>query len=115
MWAWALVSYGQSKGIVTQAYCPLGDGDAELITGDLVTSIGAAHNMTGAQISLRWFVEHGVAFTTKTGKTSHMQQDLDVFSVQLEDAELIALDSARKPAGKPSWACTDGTQSPKIV
>merc|ERR1711920_564706 len=105
---WGLVSYGHSKGIVSQAYSSLGDGE-------MVTSIGKAHNVTGAQVSLRWFVEHGIAFTTKTSEASHLQQDLGVFAFQLEDAELTKLDSATKPPGQPSWACTDGMQMPLIV
>jgi len=101
-----LVSYDQSKGIVTQAYSPLGDGSSELITGDLVSGIGKAHDMTGAQVSMRWLIERDIALTTKTTKASHMQQDLDIFGFQLEDAEGSTLDAATSPAGKPSWACS---------
>ena len=35
-----------------------GDGSAELITGDLVTNIDLAHGMTGAQVFMRWMIEH---------------------------------------------------------
>merc|ERR1712032_400309 len=100
-----LKSYCDSKGVVTQAYSPLGDGSSELITGDLVTGIGKAHNMTGAQVSLRWIIESGVPLTTKTTKESHMRQDLGIFGFNLEDAEKSQLDKATSPAGKPSFIC----------
>jgi len=100
-----LKSYGDSKGIVTQAYSPLGDGTSELITGELVTGIGKAHNMTGAQVSLRWIYENGVPLTTKTTKESHMQEDLEIFGFSLEDTEKSQLDKATSPAGKPSFMC----------
>lgn len=106
----SLVSYGQSKGIVSQAYSPLGDGSSELITGELVSGIGKAHNMTGAQVSMRWLIERDIALTTKTTKASHMQQDLDIFGFQLADAEGSTLDAATSPAGKPSWACDSLTE-----
>lgn len=102
-----IVSYAAAKGIFSQAYSPLGDGTAELITGDLVTGIGKSHNMTGAQVSMRWLVERGIPLTTKTTKQSHMQQDLGIFGFSLEDAEGATLDKSTSPAGQPSWACQD--------
>merc|ERR1719433_1827295 len=44
-----LVSYCKNKGIAPQAYSPLGDNTTELINGDLVTTLGKAHNKTGVQ------------------------------------------------------------------
>lgn len=101
-----LKSYCDSKGIRAQAYSPLGDGTSELITGALVTGIGKAHNMTGAQVSLRWLIENGIPLSTKTTKESHLQQDLGIFGFSLEDTEKSQLDTATSPAGKPSFACT---------
>jgi diketogulonate reductase-like aldo/keto reductase len=101
-----LKSYHDAHGIVTQAYSPLGNGDSTLITGDLVTGIGKGHGWTGAQVSMRWLIEHGVALTTKTTKQSHMEEDLAIFDDALADDERSQLDAATQPAGKPSWACT---------
>jgi diketogulonate reductase-like aldo/keto reductase len=103
-----LKSYSDKKGIVTQAYSPLGDGSSELITGDLVTSIGKPHNATGAQVALRWLIETGVPLSTKTTKQSHMQQDLEIFGAKfpLVAAEKSKLDSATSPAGTPSFICS---------
>merc|ERR1719502_1383292 len=98
-----LKSYADSKGIVTQAYSPLGDGSSELITGPLVTGIGKAHNATGAQISMRWLIESGVPLSTKTTKESHMKDDLGIFALNLEDTEKSQLDHATSPAGTPSF------------
>ena len=83
----------------------MGNGESDLITGDLVTSVGANYNKTGAQVALRWIQENGVSLTTKTTKTSHMQQDLDVFTFQLSSEEKATLDAATSPSGKPSFRC----------
>jgi len=99
-------SYHDTHGVVTQAYSPLGNGDSTLITGDLVTSIGGAHSWTGAQASMRWLIETGVPFSTKTTKQSHMQEDLAIFADVLADEEKSQLDVATEPAGRPSWACS---------
>jgi len=103
-------SYHDAHGIVTQAYSPLGDGDSELITGDLVTGIGKSHSWSGAQTSMRWLIENGVPLTTKTTKQSHMEEDLAIFSDKLADDEKSQLDSATSPAGKPSWACSQADE-----
>lgn len=100
-----LKSYCDSKGIRAQAYSPLGDGTSELITGPLVTGIGKAHNMTGAQVSLRWLIENGIPLSTKSTKQSHLQEDLGIFGFSLADTEKSQLDSATSPSGKPSFAC----------
>merc|ERR1712238_87987 len=97
-----IVSYAKAMGVQTQAYSPLGDGNSELITGSLVTSIGEAHGLSGAQVSMRWLIENDVALTTKTTKQSHMQQDLDIFAALLEDTERSTLNKATSPSGKPS-------------
>lgn len=106
-----LKSYCEAHNIHLQAYSPLGDGGTELITGDLVTSIGKSHNKTGAQISLRWVHENGVSLATKTTKRSHMEQDLAIFSFQLTADEKQKLDAATSPAGTPSYICNTETHA----
>jgi len=105
-----LKSYHDVHGIVTQAYSPLGTGDSTLITGDMVTNIGKAHNWSGAQTSMRWLIENGVPLTTKTTKQSHMEEDLAIFADALADEEKSQLDAATQPAGKPSWACSSAEE-----
>jgi len=101
-----IVSYGRSLGVEPQAYSPLGDGSTELITGDLVTNIGKAHGMSGAQVSMRWLIEHGIPLSTKTNTQAHMEEDLAIFGFATKDTELQTLDKATSPAGQPSWACS---------
>merc|ERR1712032_672503 len=96
----------EKHGIHLQAYSPLGNGDGELITGDLVSGIGSNHGKTGAQVALRWIHENGVSLTTKTTKVSHMQQDLDVFAFELAADEKAQLDAATSPSGTPSFMCS---------
>merc|ERR1719329_1489486 len=96
-------SASEKYGIHLQAYSPLGNGESDLITGDLVTTIGAKYDKTGAQVALRWIQENGVSLTTKT---THMQEDLDVFTFQLSAEDKASLDAATKPSGSPSFMCS---------
>jgi diketogulonate reductase-like aldo/keto reductase len=102
----SLKSYCDAHNIHMQAYSPLGDGTSELITGDLVSTIGSSHGKTGAQVSLRWIQENGVSLSTKTTKQSHMEQDLDIFNFELTAEEKQQLDAATSPSDRPSFTCT---------
>merc|ERR1712099_81997 len=98
-------SASEKYGIHLQAYSPLGNDESDLISGGLVTSIGSHYDKTGAQVAMRWIQENGVSLTTKTTKTSHMQEDLDVFNFELTSADKATLDAATRPSGKPSFMC----------
>ena len=44
----------------------------ELINGSLVTGIGANHNKTGAQVSIRWLVQSGVPAIPRSTNAQHI-------------------------------------------
>ena len=90
---------------VCQAYSPLGDNSTELIAGPLVSSIGAAHNKSGAQVALRWIWQNGVAVTTKATKQLYLEEDIDLFDWELTADEMTKTNAATSPAGTPSFMC----------
>jgi len=100
-----LLSYVKSAGIVLQAYSPLGDNTHELISGPLVTRLGAAHFKTGVQAALKWIWQHGVAVTTKSLNATHLAQDLDLFTWSLSADEMAEADASATPPGTPSFMC----------
>ena len=91
---------------MVQAYSPLGDNTSSLISGELVSALGATHNKSGPQVALRWICQHGVAVTTKSTNAAHLAQDLDIFDWKLSDAEQARADAATKPKGTPSFMCS---------
>lgn len=100
-----LKSYLDSYGIQMQAYSPLGDGTSELITGKLVTEIGANHGKSGAQVALKYVVQSGVPLSTKSTKPKNLASDIDLFDFELTDEEMASLAAATSPAGSPSFVC----------
>ena len=101
-----LISTCRARGIVAQAYSPLGDNTSELISGSLVTSIGAAHQKSGVQVALRWIYQNGVAVTTKSTNPAHLADDLDLFDWSLTTDEKAQADAATSPKGTPSFMCS---------
>lgn len=105
--------YLDAKGIRLQAYSALGAGTTgkprtpELITGDLVTSIGAKYGKSGAQVSLRWVVQHDAMLAVESTSAAHLKADLDVFDWSLSDEDMAALDAATSPTGAYSFMCRE--------
>ena len=82
--------YMTSVGITYQGFSPLcgpcsPSDHAELITGDLVTSIGKKYGKTGAQVSLKWQVQSGIPVIPKTTNPEYMAQNIDLFDWVLSD------------------------------
>lgn len=95
--------YDQSIGIVYMSFSTLcgpcdGADKTELITGPLVTSIGKAHNVTGAQVALRWAVQQGIPVVPKSSNPKHLAEDFDLFSFSLTQKEMGMLTNATTPA-----------------
>merc|ERR1719411_1285244 len=80
----------QAQGIHYTSFSPLCGpcGTHELITGELVTSIGKNHGKSGAQVSLKWLVQQGIPVIPKSSNPAHLQQNFDLFDWQLTDAEM---------------------------
>merc|ERR1719253_1746156 len=95
-------SFCKAHGIQFQSFSPLcgpcgASALEELTRGPLVTSIGKAHNKTGAQVSLRWLVEMGSPVIPKTTNLRHMQENFDLFEWRLTAEERIRLSAATSP------------------
>ena len=107
-------SYSDKLGVQLQAYSPLGAGTSghprtpELLTGDLVSKLARKYGKTGAQVSLRWVAQHGVAVATESTNPQHLRDDLAIFEFELSNSDMAELDAATAPAGTYSFACDCG-------
>ena len=85
-----LVAIHREKGIVTEAWRPLGCGNA-MQQDPVVTGIAQAHGRTPAQVLLRWQVQQGFVTTPKSADAKRQAENLDVFSFTLSEADMAAL------------------------
>merc|ERR1712048_695655 len=96
-------SFNENHGIIYMSYSTLcgpctPPDNTELLTGDLVTSIGQNHNKTGAQVALRWAVQQGIPIIPKSTNIQHMRENFDIFDFDLTPVEMQKLSSATSPA-----------------
>ena len=96
-------------GITYQAYSPLGpwNGSKPVLSDPTVLSIAKAHNVTAAQVGMRWIVQGGGgggtphAVVTASSSDAYDVEDIDgVFSFTLSVGEMAKLDAVKvKAAG----------------
>ena len=92
------VDYCQSRGIVVEAWAPLG---RMTMAGDAaISSIAEAHGKTAAQISLRWEIQHGILPIPKSSHPERMRQNLSVFDFSLTKKEMTTLDALPPMGGR---------------
>lgn len=105
-------SYNRKRGIVPQAYSPLGgrEGafDPEVLHGNLTNRIAKAHNKTAADVALKWLVANMVPLAVQSMNPAHLASDIDLWSWSFTPEEKRELDNWLSGSTiSPSWLCKD--------
>ncbi len=80
------------------AYSPIARGGAQ--KDAVLRRIGEAHGKTGAQVSLRWLVQQGIAAIPRTGKTERLKENLAIFDFELSPAEMQEIERLARSDGR---------------
>ena len=94
-----MVQVHEELGIRTQAWSPLGKASAPSSEGPVVEA-ARAHDVTPAQVILRWHVQRNVMPLPKSATPSRQKENLDVLGLDLTDAEVAAITALGKPDGR---------------
>ena len=76
-------------GIVTEAYCPLGQGT--LLGNPAVAEVAAAQGKSPAQVLIRWSIQLGNVVIPRATDPARLAENIDVFGFELSDAEMATL------------------------
>ena len=87
------------RGIVTQAWSPLGKRNAPFGEDPVVAAADRA-GVTPAQAILRWHIELGNIPLPKSATSVRQQQNLDLFDFELDDDEVAAISALSRPDGR---------------
>jgi diketogulonate reductase-like aldo/keto reductase len=93
-----------SRGIVTEAWSPLGQGKG-LLEVPTVVAVARKHGRTPAQVVLRWHLQLGNVVIPKSVTPSRIRENVEVFDFELDDDDLAAfaaLDEGRRLGGNPA-------------
>ena len=85
------VDYCKEKGILLEAWSPLGSGT--LLNNKLIKTIAEKKQVTPALICLRYVIEKGIIPVVRSSNEQRMLQNLQVFNFSLTKDELLQLDN----------------------
>ena len=84
-----LVKYCQENNILVEAYSPLAHGKP--MDNETIAAIAKKHGKSYAQIMLRWCVEQDLVVLPKSVTPNRIQENIDIFDFQLDDADIKAI------------------------
>eukprot|EP00594_Rhizosolenia_setigera_P012968 CAMPEP_0178977160 /NCGR_PEP_ID=MMETSP0789-20121207/24316_1 /TAXON_ID=3005 /ORGANISM="Rhizosolenia setigera, Strain CCMP 1694" /LENGTH=308 /DNA_ID=CAMNT_0020666491 /DNA_START=1 /DNA_END=930 /DNA_ORIENTATION=- len=100
----SLVNYCLSRNICVTAHTPLGGGAANKETWNtpnpledsVVQEIAKNHDISAAQVLLRFLLQRGIVVLPKSVKTHRIKENLDLFGFELNDKEMKDLSGLDK-------------------
>lgn len=88
-----LLEYCQAKAITITAYCPLVHGEKHALEQRSVLAIARRHGKTGAQVLLRWALQHAVAAIPKSARAQRIEENAALYDFELDAVEMAQLDA----------------------
>ena len=95
-----LLEYCRGRGIQLEAYSPLTKGDR--LNDETVLEIAKKYGKTGAQILIRWCLQHEVVCIPKSVKTARLRENFSVFDFEISTEDMARLDSLNENY-RTSW------------
>jgi 2,5-diketo-D-gluconate reductase A len=92
-----LQEFNASKGILTQAWSPLGQG-GELLEDATITAIADKHAATPAQVVIAWHLAIGNVVIPKSVTESRIRENFEALNVTLDAADLEAVNGLDRAA-----------------
>jgi 2,5-diketo-D-gluconate reductase A len=86
-----LRAFQEPRGIITEAWGPLGQGKYDLAELPGLQAIAESKGKSIQQIVLRWHLQEGVVVFPKTVRKERMIENLSVFDFELSEAEMEAM------------------------
>lgn len=80
----------RDRGIVLEGYSPFKTSD---LSDPVLTRIAAAHNVSPAQVVLRWHIDHEIVVIPKSGTPERVRANADVFHFALTAEEMRDIDA----------------------
>lgn len=99
-----VVPYIQSKGIVVQGWYPFGGRGhtSKLLNDETIVEIANAHNVTAAQVILRWNLQRGVVVIPGSSNPDHIKENTEIYHFELTDEEMKKMESLNRDE-KHDW------------
>ncbi|RIY37546.1 aldo/keto reductase [Psittacicella gerlachiana] len=86
------IAFHEQQGIVTESWSSFARGKNDLFSNPILLQIAQEHQVSVAQVVLRWLVQRNIAVIPKSVTPSRIQSNIDLFGFNLsaEQMQLIA-------------------------
>ena len=91
----ALIEAAHARGIRVMAHSPL--SAPGLLEDETLRQVAGRHDVSTAQVVLRWNVEQGIVPIPSSTNPDHVHANADVFSFSLSDEDRAAIDALHRP------------------
>jgi glycerol 2-dehydrogenase (NADP+) len=106
-----LVAFMKTKGIVAEAYSPLGSTGAPLLQDEVVGEIAKKYSLQPADVCLGWMVAKDIVILPKSVTNSRIKANLDgtekaaalLDKTDIGKLDKVAADGKRKRLVNPPW------------
>lgn len=95
-----LLDFCEARRIQLEAYSPLTKG--QRLSAPTVSRIAQAHQVSGAQVLIRWGLQHRVVEIPKSVRPERIRENADVFGFTLSATEMAELDGLNE-GFRTSW------------
>ena len=85
-----VIPFIQSLGIVVQGWYPFGGRGhtSELLNNETIVKIANNHNVSAAQVILRWNLQKGVVVIPGSSNPEHIKENTDIYGFELTAEEM---------------------------
>ncbi len=94
-----MIQFHQQKGILTQAWSPLGR-DNGVMEETILRQLAEKYDKTPAQIILKWHIQNGVMPIPKATSSQHQKENLNVFNFYITDEDIQLINQLTKKDGR---------------
>lgn len=94
-----MIAYHEEKGILTQAWSPLGR-DNGVMDEPVLKQLSSKYDKTVAQVILRWHIQNGVMPIPKATSSKRQLENFDIFDFHITDEDLQAIDQLTRADGR---------------
>lgn len=94
-----MVKANQERGILTEAWSPLGRG-SDALKEAVITELAEKYGKTSAQVILRWHAQRGIIPIPKSRNLQHQLENLAIFDFELTQTEIERINLLEKADGR---------------
>lgn len=98
--------YLASKGIVHEAWAPLGEGGLHMLSDPVLVKVAKKHGKSPAQVLLRFEIDEDILVIPKSLNPSHVKDNFDIFDFDLDEEDRSALRARDRREQTSGWPTT---------